>query len=76
MTQSFDLNLFGVFSYKPWRVFIFLNSLVAGLALIGLCLLPESPKFLLAMNKQEEALNVLKRVYKSNNKLKKEVSFC
>lgn len=75
MTRAFEWNLFGVFVYKPWRIFIFINSLVAGLASIGLCLLPESPKFLLAMGKQEEAIQALGRMYASNKKMSKEVSF-
>lgn len=54
------------FVYKPWRLYILCNTSVNFLTFCGLFLLPESPKFLLAMGKGEEALKIIKDVYHFN----------
>lgn len=52
--------------FKPWRLFMLCTSFINLLNAILAYLLPESPKFLLAMNRKDEALDVLKRVYAIN----------
>lgn len=50
----------------PWRIYLMLSSLLNGINLICLHRLPESPKFLLSMNRKEEALNALRTMYSIN----------
>ncbi|PIK39609.1 putative synaptic vesicle glycoprotein 2C isoform X2 [Apostichopus japonicus] len=56
------------FSYQSWRVFIAVCVLPAASSAISFMFLPESPKFLLEVGKEEQALSVLKKLYQSNNK--------
>lgn len=62
------------FEFKPWRLFLVINSLLNLWNAIVFYYLPESPKFLLAMNRKDEALNVLRRVYTINTGKDKEVT--
>lgn len=59
--------------FKPWRFFMVCNSLINLFNGIAFYLLPESPKFLLAINKKEEALQVLSRIYAFNTGMPPEV---
>lgn len=76
MAGDFKLNIFGVLVYKPWRLYILVNSLFSGLAALAMYFLPESPKFLLAMGKPQESLEILKRIYVVNRRKSKEVNIC
>lgn len=62
------------FEFKPWRLFMVINSLLNLWNAIAFYYLPESPKFLLAMNRKDEALDVLSRVYAFNTGNDKEVT--
>jgi MFS transporter, VNT family, synaptic vesicle glycoprotein 2 len=53
-------------NYSIWRIFLLLCSLLSGVVSILLFFLPESPKFLLAQEKHDEALNILKDIYRRN----------
>ncbi|KAE8737140.1 hypothetical protein FOCC_FOCC017403 [Frankliniella occidentalis] len=67
LPMEWSLPLYGdVLAFKPWRLFILVGACPALLS--GLCLLwfPESPKFLLAVGRRDEALEVLSRVYTLN----------
>lgn len=70
---EWQTTLFGM-AYKPWRLFILTSSCVNIFAFVGLLFMPESPKFLLAMGKREEALDIIKNVYQINTGNPKEVS--
>lgn len=72
MTLDFRYSLFG-FIYTPWRLYIFVTSLINLVAFIMLLYPPESPKFMLAMGKPDEALKILRKVYQANGCGKKEV---
>lgn len=74
LTSSFNLSFFdGWLVYKPWRLFVFINSLIAGLGSFGMMLLPESPKFLLSMGKPRESLDIMRKIYICNTGNPKEV---
>lgn len=66
---------FYIFSleYKPWRLFMTCTTIVNLFSAIVFSLLPESPKFLVAMGRKEEAIKVLSRVYAINTGNPKEV---
>lgn len=66
---------FYIFDMKmsSWRVFVFAASLHNLINFIAFMYLPESPRFLLAMNQKEETLHVLQRIYATNTGLSKEV---
>lgn len=52
--------------FQPWRLYMICTALINLLNGIVICFLPESPKFLLATNQKEKALNVLQRIYAFN----------
>lgn len=73
MNWSFDLYFI---QFVPWRLFIIIITSVNLTNTIIFSFLPESPKFLLAMNKHDEALGVLMKMYEINTGNAKEVCEC
>uniref|UniRef100_A0A1B6EF96 Major facilitator superfamily (MFS) profile domain-containing protein n=1 Tax=Clastoptera arizonana TaxID=38151 RepID=A0A1B6EF96_9HEMI len=54
------------FVYNSWRVFLMLCSIPSFIVAGLLYFLPESPKFLLAHGKEDEAMEVFRKIYKMN----------
>nr|XP_022910461.1 synaptic vesicle glycoprotein 2B-like [Onthophagus taurus] len=54
------------FELRPWNFFIILSSLPSILSCISHLFIPESPKFLMTTGRNEEALQVLQKVYALN----------
>lgn len=64
-----------VMNFVPWRLFVAVIAIVnAANSILFTFFLPETPKFLLAMNQPDEALNVLRTMYKTNTRYLTEVS--
>ena len=55
-----------VVTVSSWRLFLAICTLPALAASIALCFFPESPRFLLAKNRHDDALQVFKRIYACN----------
>ncbi|XP_067123934.1 synaptic vesicle glycoprotein 2C-like [Centruroides vittatus] len=53
--------------FNSWRIFLIICAIPALLAIIGLCFLPESPRFLLEIGRDVEAMFVYQRIFKINN---------
>lgn len=53
-------------NFKQWRLFLICNSFINLWNGVVFAFLPESPKFLLAINEKEKALQVLRRIYAFN----------
>lgn len=51
---------------SPWRLYLFCSSLLNCFNFICLSFLPESPKFLLSIDKKTETLAVLRKMYEIN----------
>lgn len=52
--------------FSPWRLYLICSTTLNVFNFIAVSLLPESPKFLLSMERKEEAMNVLRKVYEIN----------
>ncbi|XP_044727471.1 organic cation/carnitine transporter 7-like [Chrysoperla carnea] len=65
MDWSFDISSLGI-TYRPWRLLIILFSLPNLLFVCLLLCFPESPRFLVQINKSEEALNILRNIFTWN----------
>lgn len=50
-----------------WNFFLLLCALPSLLGGIGICFMPESPKFLMTAGRNEEALDIFKKVYATNS---------
>lgn len=64
---GFVVPLIGM-DYSIWRIFLLACSSLSGIVMILLCFLPESPKFLLAQERHDEALKILEGIYRRNKK--------
>ncbi|KAJ1529393.1 hypothetical protein ONE63_006176 [Megalurothrips usitatus] len=70
LPMQWSLPLYGEgLGFRSWRLFILVGASPALLAGLALLWFPESPKFLLAVGKREEALQVLARVHAVNTGL-------
>lgn len=58
--------------YSIWRIFLFFCAILDGLASLGLLFLPESPKFYLAQNEHDKALEVMRTIFSWNTKARPE----
>lgn len=64
--MEWEWNLFDSITISPWRIYLLFSSLLNGINFFCLYQLPESPKFLLSINRKEDTLHVLKRMYSIN----------
>ncbi|KAL9878785.1 synaptic vesicle glycoprotein 2A-like isoform X2 [Glossina fuscipes] len=62
---SFPLPFLGII-YKPWRLFIIVCGITGLFCGLSLYYLPESPKYLLSAKREEEAKQVLQKIYRIN----------
>lgn len=64
-----DLQLWitSSFQFASWRLLLLMNMSFGILSIIGLFLLPESPKYLLSRGNHDECLNILRRMHSVNN---------
>ena len=62
---SFIIPLIEI-KYSIWRIFLLVCSSLSGIVTVLLFFLPESPKFLLAQEKHDEALQILRNIYRRN----------
>ena len=67
LPQQFKLTIFDGLTFTSWRLFLVLSSTVPLFSLTIISFLPESPKFLLATRRKDEALQVLKQINRINN---------
>lgn len=65
MPMDWTWRIIGV-DFNPWRLTLVCTSLMNLFTGIVFAILPESPKFLLVMNRKQEALQVLRRIYVFN----------
>lgn len=71
---NWSLDLYFVV-FVPWRLFMMSVSLVNLVNAIAFCYSPETPKFLMEMNRADETLAVLKKMYSINTGLPENVSY-
>lgn len=55
-------------NYTIWRIFLLLCASLSGIATVLLFFLPESPKFLLAHNQHDKALQILRDICRRNKR--------
>lgn len=69
LTLSYDWSfaVTDTITYKPWRLLFILYTIPGLLAGITFFFFPETPKFLLSQGREDEALTVLKWLYRINH---------
>ncbi|KAL7045032.1 hypothetical protein ACKWTF_002134 [Chironomus riparius] len=66
MSYEWRIELYEGYQFRPWRLLILLYSIFGIAGGILLLFLKESPKYLLSVRKDEEALEVIKWIYRTN----------
>ncbi|KAJ8977731.1 hypothetical protein NQ317_019406 [Molorchus minor] len=67
LTQSWEFSLFGGYlEMHSWNIYLLLCSLPGIIGGIVFLFLPESPKFLMTIGKNEMALQIFRKVYRIN----------
>lgn len=61
-----NLNVSSFPEFHSWNVYLFICSLAPLTSAILIMIMSESPKFLMSMNKNEEALAVFRTMYRLN----------
>lgn len=64
---DFSVTLLGIV-YRPWRLLTLVMALPLGVGALMLHFFSESPKFLINVGRNGEAIDVLKKMYVVNNK--------
>lgn len=67
LNQTWTYELFGMI-FRPWRLLVAVYSVPSLVAAIGIFFLPESPKYLMAESRKDEALAILRRMYGLNGR--------
>ncbi|KAH8023299.1 hypothetical protein HPB51_011742 [Rhipicephalus microplus] len=65
----------GRLHFSSWRVFLLVCSFPAVVSVLGLAFLPESPRFLLEMGRDVEAMCVYQQIFKMNHSNKPGVEY-
>lgn len=73
--NDWEWELFGNFILRPWRIVLLSTSVTHLITLILMYSLPQSPMFLMSINREEDALIALKIMYRMNTGLSQEVFF-
>ncbi|XP_045449325.1 synaptic vesicle glycoprotein 2B-like [Melitaea cinxia] len=66
MVEDWDYTIFGNFVIHSWNIFLLATALVPLLTGVAFLCLPESPKFLMSRGRNEEALEVFRKIYSMN----------
>lgn len=66
LSHDFRLPLFGHMDFRPWRLLLLAYTLPGFLSAIILITFKESPRYYMAQGREEDALEVLKWIYKKN----------
>lgn len=71
LTFGYEISWLGLV-YTPWRMLLQIVCVPCALGTIFMIFLQESPKYLLSRGRDQEALDVLKTIYKYNSGQNKE----
>lgn len=65
LTWSYPLPLFGI-DFRPWRLLLILYGLASIVFASFLWFIPDSPRFYLSQGRNQEGLDVIKRMFEMN----------
>ncbi|EFN66476.1 Synaptic vesicle glycoprotein 2B [Camponotus floridanus] len=60
-----NINIFGL-NYNSWRIYLLICSIPPVVGFVTATMLPESPKYLMAIGRSDTALKLLRRMYYMN----------
>lgn len=66
LSYDFRFELYNGYLFRPWRLLCIIYAIPGIAGGLWLVKFPESPKFLLAANRDEEALEIVCWIYRTN----------
>ena len=66
LSYDWSYELYDGYNFRPWRLLLLTYAAPGVLGGIGLYYLPESPKYLLTQNREQEALEIVQMIYRKN----------
>ncbi|XP_073952770.1 synaptic vesicle glycoprotein 2C-like isoform X2 [Choristoneura fumiferana] len=72
LTQDWRFPIAGKFVIKAWNLFLLATALMPVLTGLAFLCLPESPKFLMSRGRNDEAMEVFRKIYRLNTGKTKE----
>jgi hypothetical protein len=66
MSYEWRFDLYEGYSFRPWRLLIILYTIPGIISGLWLMKFPESPRFLLSVQREDEALAIVKWIYRTN----------
>lgn len=66
LSYEWRYELYSGYEFRPWRLLLILFAIPGLVSAIWLFFLPESPKFLLTQDRNEEALEIVRWMYRKN----------
>ncbi|XP_037722377.1 synaptic vesicle glycoprotein 2B [Drosophila subpulchrella] len=68
LPQNFSVTLSSSYDMRAWRFLMFLIEIPGWIALLGICLVPETPYFLMSVRREEKAIAALQWICRMNKK--------
>lgn len=68
LAYDWKFEIYSGFEFKPWRLCLLVYSIPGVIAMLWVLRFPESPRFMLSVNRSDEALEGLKWIYRMNKK--------
>ncbi|XP_043648703.1 putative transporter svop-1 [Drosophila teissieri] len=68
LPYNFHVDLSSSFDIRAWRFLMMFFMIPGWLALVGICLVPETPHFLMSVNRPDKALQALQWICRMNRK--------
>ncbi|CAG9856907.1 unnamed protein product [Phyllotreta striolata] len=67
LPRKWDFSFFGLYELHSWNILLLICASTTIISSVLYTFVPESPKFLMATGRTEEALNVMKKIYALNS---------
>lgn len=66
LSYEWRFELYDGYEFRPWRLLLLIFTVPGMISGLWLYFMPESPKFLLTQDRNEEALEVVRWMYRTN----------
>lgn len=66
LSYEWSFELYDGYAFRPWRLLMLIYALPGMVGGTWLYFMPESPKYLLTQNRNEEALEIVRWMYRTN----------
>lgn len=66
LSYDWEFELYSGYLFKPWRLCLLVYAIPGVLAFIWILRFPESPRFMLSVNRNDEAFEAVKWIYRVN----------